>query len=43
MKKSPAVKPSTNYKKQHRTLRSMRNNKNNNFIIFIWNFPDKVN
>ena len=30
-----AVKASTNYKKQHRTLRSMRKNKNNNFVIFI--------
>ena len=33
--KSPAVKASTNYKKQHRTLQSLRKNKNNNFIIFI--------
>ena len=33
--KSPAVKASTNYKKQHRTLRSLRKNKNNNLIILI--------
>ena len=33
--KSPAVKASTDCKKQHRTLQSMRKNRNNNFIIFI--------
>ena len=29
------LKPPNNYKKQHRRLRSLRKNKNNNFIIFI--------
>ena len=33
--KSPTVKAFTNYKKQHRTLRSLRKNKNNNFIVLI--------
>ena len=32
--KSAAVKTSTNYKNQGQTLRSLRKNKNNNFIIF---------
>ena len=33
--KSPAVKASTNYKKQQETLRSLRKIKNKSFIIFI--------
>ena len=32
---SAAVKASTNFKKQHQTLWSLRKNKNNNFIILI--------
>ena len=35
MKKSLAVKASKDYKKQYRTLQSLRKNKNNSFIIFI--------